>query len=67
MLPVLGEVFTELDALIALTGADVELIAAGGVCGAEGSCLISVIGTEEQEEFAAEVIASINCEPTFSL
>jgi len=67
LLPVLGEVFTELDALIALTGADVELIAAGGVCGAEGSCLISVIGTEEQEEFAAEVIASINCEPTFSL
>jgi len=67
LLPVVGEVFTELDALTALTGADVELIAAGGVCGAEGSCWIAVTGTEEQEEFAAEIIASINCEPAFSL
>jgi hypothetical protein len=67
LLPVIGEVFTELDALTALTGAEVELIAAGGVCGAEGSCWIAVNGTEEQEEFAAEIIASINCEPAFSL
>lgn len=67
LLPVVGEVFTELDALAALTGAEVELIAAGGVCGAEGSCLIAVTGTEEQEEFADEIIASINCEPTLSL
>ncbi len=42
LLPVVGEVFTELDALTALTGAEAELIAAGGVCGAEGSCWISV-------------------------
>jgi hypothetical protein len=67
LLPVVGEVFTELDALTALTGAEVELIAAGGVCGAEGSCWIAVTGTEEQEEFAAEIIASINCEPVFNL
>jgi hypothetical protein len=67
LLPVVGEVFTELDALAALTGAEVELIAAGGVCGAEGSCWIAVTGTEEQEEFAEEIIASINCEPAFSL
>jgi len=67
LLPVVGEVFTELDALRALTGAEVELIAAGGICGAEGSCWIAVTGTEEQEEFAAEIISSINCEPAFSL
>ena len=67
LLPVVGEVFTELDALTALTGADVELIAAGGVCGAEGSCWIAVTGTEEQEAIAAEIIASIFCEPAFSL
>ena len=67
LLPVVGEVFTELDALTALTGAEVELIAAGGVCGAEGSCWIAVTGTEEQEEFAAEIISSIDCEPAFSL
>ncbi len=66
LLPIVGEVFTELDALTALTGAEVELISAGGVCGAEGSCWMALIGTQEQEEFAAEIIASINCEPTFS-
>jgi hypothetical protein len=66
LLPVLGEVFTELEALTALTGADVQLIAAGGVCGAEGSCWITVFGTEEQEEFAAEILASIAIEPPFS-
>jgi hypothetical protein len=67
LLPVVGEVFTELDAITALTGAEVELIAAGGVCGAEGACWIAVTGTEEQEEFAAEIIASINSEPAFNL
>ena len=67
MLPVVGEVFTELDALTALTGAEVELIAAGCVCGAEGSCWVAVSGTEEKEEFAAEIIASVACEPAFSL
>ena len=66
LLPVLGEVFTELDALTALTGAEVELIAAGGVCGAEGSYWIAVSGNEDQEEFAEQVIAiwSAN-EPAF--
>jgi hypothetical protein len=66
LLPVQGEVFTELDALRALTAAEVELIAAGGVCGAEGACWIAVSGEPEQEEFAAQVIASVVDEPPFS-
>ena len=66
LLPVPGEVFTELDALRALTAADVELIAAGGVCGAEGACWIAVTGEEEQEEFAEQIIASVADEPPFS-
>jgi len=66
LLPVSGEVFTELDALAALTGAEVELIAAGGVCGAEGSCWVSVIGNEDQEEFAEQVLASLADEPPFT-
>ena len=66
LLPVSGEVFTELDALAALTGAEVELIAAGGVCGAEGSCWISVSGNEDQEEFAEQVLASLTDEPPFN-
>ncbi len=65
LLPVPGEVFTELDALTALTGANVELIASGGVCGAEGSCWIAVSGNEEQEEFAEQIFASVADEPAF--
>ncbi len=49
LLPVPGEVFTELDALTALTGANVEFIAAGGVCGAEGSCWIAVTATKSRK------------------
>ena len=63
----IGEVFTEIEALQALTGAEVDLIAAGGVCGAEGSCWLAVSGNEEQEEFAEQVIASISGEPAFDL
>jgi hypothetical protein len=66
LLPVPGEVFTELDALRVLTAADVELIAAGGVCGAEGACWISVTGEEDQEAFAEQVVASVVDEPPFS-
>ena len=66
LLPVPGEVFTELEAIRALTGAEVELIAAGGVCGAEGSCWITVEGNEEQEEFAEQIIASVADEPQFN-
>ncbi len=66
LLPVPGEVFTELDALRVLTAAEVELIAAGGVCGAEGACWIAVTGEKEQEEFAEQIIASVANEPQFS-
>jgi hypothetical protein len=67
LLPVVGEVFTEIEAVQALTGAEVNLIAAGGVCGAEGSIWLSVSGNEEQEEFAEQVLASISSEPAFDL
>ncbi len=67
LLPVNGEVFTELDALRALTAATVELIAAGGVCGAEGGCWIAVNGEKEQEEFAEQIVASVADEPPFSV
>jgi hypothetical protein len=66
LLPVPGEVFTELDALKALTAANVELIAAGGVCGAEGGCWIVITGEKEQEEFAEQIVASVANEPPFS-
>lgn len=67
LLPVPGEVFTEIEALRALTAAQVDLIAAGGVCGAEGSVWIAVSGEPEQEEFAAQIIASVADEAPFTL
>lgn len=67
LFPVLGLVFTELDALTLLSGASAELIAAVGVCGAEGSCLIAVSGTKEQEKVAEELLTSVVSEPAFAL
>jgi hypothetical protein len=65
MLPVLGQVFTEIEAIKQLTGADAELVAAGGVCGGEGSCLLAITGTKEQERAAKELWASVASEPPF--
>lgn len=66
-LPLSGEVFTELDAFKLLCGVEAELIAAGGVNGAEGSCWIEIYGTKEQERIAQEVYASVASEPAFTL
>lgn len=67
LLPVPGEVFTELEALALLTGASAELVAAGGVGGAEGAVWLSVSGTPEQEQAAAALLASVGREPRFVL
>jgi hypothetical protein len=68
LFPVPGQVFTEIDAIRSLlTGANAELIAAGGICGAEGSCLLAVSGTKEQEDAAEKLIASVASEPAFEL
>jgi hypothetical protein len=50
-----------------LTGATAEIIAAGGVCGAEGSCWLAVTGTKAQEEAAEKLLTSIAAEPPFAL
>jgi hypothetical protein len=67
LIPVLGQVFTELDAIHLLTGANAEIIAAGGICGAEGSCLLAVSGTKKQEEAAEKIITALATEPAFKL
>ena len=66
LLPMPGQVVTEIDAISILTGSAVELIAAGGVCGAEGSCLLAISGTREQEDAAEKLINSVDSEPPFS-
>jgi len=58
-----GEVFTELDAIRLLTGAEPCLLAAGGVYGAEGAAWLGIDGAEEQVGAAAALIRSIAREP----
>jgi hypothetical protein len=67
LLPVPGKVFTEIEAIKLLTGATAEIIAAGGVCGAEGSCWLAVTGMKAQEEAAEKLLTSIATEPPFAL
>ncbi len=67
LLPLPGQVFTELDAINSLTCATAALFAAGGVCGAEGSCWLEITGTKEQEEAAQKIITSFADEPPFKI
>ncbi len=67
LMPVLGEVFTELDALSLLTGVKAQLVAGGGVGGAEGSVWLALSGTEEQIEKSRVLFDNIKKEPLFSL
>jgi hypothetical protein len=60
-----GMIITELQAIGILTGAEAELVAAGGVCGAEGSCWIAVSGTPDQVGQAEILIQSVAGEPSF--
>ena len=67
LLPVPGEVFTEIEAIALLSGARAELAAAGGVSGAEGSIWLAVDGSEEEMEKAEELLGSVAAEPAFEL
>lgn len=66
LLPVPGEIFTELDAIEMLTGATASLVAAGGVSGAEGSIWLAVSGKPAQEKAAEALIQSVVNEPAFN-
>ena len=63
LFPIPGETFTELDAIKLLIGAEVHLLAAGGVNGAEGAAWLGIEGSDEQIEAAAELIQSLAREP----
>ncbi|MEN6469716.1 MAG: hypothetical protein ABFD45_12315 [Smithella sp.] len=67
LLPVPGEVFTELDAIAMLTGAKAELVAAGGVAGAEGSVWLAISGEASRENGAMALLQSVAGEPAFNL
>ncbi|MDY6850896.1 MAG: hypothetical protein SV487_02300 [Thermodesulfobacteriota bacterium] len=67
LLPVPGQVFTEIDAIAHLTGAEAELVAGGGVCGAEGSCRLAVSGKDEQLEAVEKLLKAVASEPAFEI
>ena len=63
LLPLPGEVFTELDAVELLTGASARLLAGGGIHGAEGCVFIGVAGESQQLRSAEELLGSLAGEP----
>jgi hypothetical protein len=65
LLPVPGLVFTEIDAIGLLTGSTADIVAGGGICGAEGSVWLAVSGTHEQVDRAVRLLKSVNAEPLF--
>jgi hypothetical protein len=67
LFPVPGEVITEIEALSLLAGVTARLVAAGGVCGAEGSVWLAISGDPEQEESAQSILKQVAGEPSFAL
>lgn len=66
LLPVTGEVFTEIEAIRLLSGATATMVAGGGVGGAEGAVWLAIEGNAEEENRARELIASLADEPPFT-
>ena len=65
LFPVAGEIFTEIEAISLLTGASAQLVAGGGVSGAEGAVWLAVDGNDEQIKSTKELLNSIIREPNF--
>lgn len=66
--PLPGRAYTELNALVALTGAErADILAAGGVMGAEGCVYFMLHGDNESMERARELIRSLKDEPPILL
>lgn len=61
-MPVSGKIVTELQAIKFLAGAEAELVACSGVCGAEGSYRLAVTGAINQLEKMDEVYEEVKGE-----
>jgi hypothetical protein len=66
LLPVPGEVVTEIEAIKLLSGASAELVAGGGVGGAEGCVWLAVDGTDEQMLAMDTILSVAAAEPPFT-
>lgn len=56
LMPMPGEIFTEIDAIRLHTGAEVFLVSAGGVYGAEGAVRLGIEGSTDQVSAAEALI-----------
>ena len=65
--PLPGTVFTELDAIAQLTGAQALLVGAGGVAGAEGGVWLAIEDTPEKLAQVEVLMREIISEPAFEL
>ncbi len=63
MMPLWGDIFTEIEALEVLAGVKATHVASGGISGAEGAVWIAYGGDQEQMSRAHEVLKSIYGEP----
>jgi hypothetical protein len=63
LFPFPGRVFSELDAISLLTGAEATLLACGGIYRAEGAAWVGISGTDEQVQAATDLIKSVAQEP----
>lgn len=63
LFPFPGRIYTEIDAIRQMTGAEACLLAAGGVHGAEGSIWLGITGDEEALDAADSLITSLRGEP----
>lgn len=59
LLPLSGDVITELEAIEILTGATAIVVAAGGVAGAEGATVMVIKGNEDQINKALDITKEI--------
>ena len=62
-----GKIISEVEALSLLSGVQARLMAAGGVCGAEGGIWLSLTGNAEHVNQACSLLDKIAAEPAFSI
>jgi hypothetical protein len=67
MFPVSGEILTEIEAIELLFGLKATLVAAGGVCGAEGSIWLAVEGDPHKLTHAKRLLEEIGQEEQFQI
>lgn len=67
LLPLPGEVFTEIEAIRLLSGAKAEILAAGGVGGADGAVWLAVQGSPEELKACQRQMEAISGEENFKI